>query len=393
MTKWEYVTVPLLVHATKQILDNWGQDGWELVQVVPGLNPENLVAYLKRPIRGRRETGLGAAGRAGSDAAAGAAPVAAYVPAVRFGDLVFTSGQLPMVDGQLRRHRQGRRRGDAGARRTPAPGLRRSTAWRRWPTRPVSVDVIARIVKVVVFVASAPGFTGQPQVGQRGQRAARRDLRRGRSSTPAVRSGVAACRWTRRSRWSWSSRSASGPRHPARSERVALGWPSHSLDVLARLIARSCRSGWSSGRRPGPAQSVRLTPRSPPAWSCCATAAAGPGDLPAASARPDGVRGVDGGVPGWRARPGRSGGRRPDPRAARSGRPRRRPGSSWRPTSCGRGRTGSPRRSSRAATTPTSSWPSCPAGQQARRRVGRDRRAEWSTPAAALAAERAGRSR
>jgi hypothetical protein len=49
MTKWEYVTVPLLVHATKQILDNWGQDGWELVQVVPGPSPENLVAYLKRP--------------------------------------------------------------------------------------------------------------------------------------------------------------------------------------------------------------------------------------------------------------------------------------------------------------------------------------------------------
>jgi hypothetical protein len=49
MTKWEYVTVPLLVHATKQILDNWGQDGWELVQVVPGPTPENLVAYLKRP--------------------------------------------------------------------------------------------------------------------------------------------------------------------------------------------------------------------------------------------------------------------------------------------------------------------------------------------------------
>jgi hypothetical protein len=50
MTKWEYVTVPLLVHATKQILDNWGQDGWELVQVVPGPSPENLVAYLKRQI-------------------------------------------------------------------------------------------------------------------------------------------------------------------------------------------------------------------------------------------------------------------------------------------------------------------------------------------------------
>ena len=49
MTKWEYATVPLLVHATKQILDNWGADGWELVAVVPGPNPEQLVAYMKRP--------------------------------------------------------------------------------------------------------------------------------------------------------------------------------------------------------------------------------------------------------------------------------------------------------------------------------------------------------
>lgn len=50
MTKWEYATVPLLIHATKQILDTWGQDGWELVQVVPGPNAENVVAYLKRPL-------------------------------------------------------------------------------------------------------------------------------------------------------------------------------------------------------------------------------------------------------------------------------------------------------------------------------------------------------
>lgn len=49
MTKWEYATVPLIVHATKQILDTWGQDGWELVQVLT--MPEgNLVAYLKRPL-------------------------------------------------------------------------------------------------------------------------------------------------------------------------------------------------------------------------------------------------------------------------------------------------------------------------------------------------------
>ena len=50
MTKWEYATVPLLVHATKQILDNWGLDGWELIQVVPGPNSENLIAYMKRPV-------------------------------------------------------------------------------------------------------------------------------------------------------------------------------------------------------------------------------------------------------------------------------------------------------------------------------------------------------
>ncbi len=47
---WEYATIPLLTHATKQILDQWGQDGWELVQVVPGpTGSDNLVAYMKRP--------------------------------------------------------------------------------------------------------------------------------------------------------------------------------------------------------------------------------------------------------------------------------------------------------------------------------------------------------
>ncbi|HEV3382963.1 MAG TPA: hypothetical protein VG142_18510 [Trebonia sp.] len=49
MQTWEYVTVPLLVHATKQILDNWGEEGYELVCVVPGPNPEQMIAYMKRP--------------------------------------------------------------------------------------------------------------------------------------------------------------------------------------------------------------------------------------------------------------------------------------------------------------------------------------------------------
>lgn len=50
-TKWEYATAPLLIHSTKAILDQWGEDGWELVQVMPGpANPEALVAYFKRPL-------------------------------------------------------------------------------------------------------------------------------------------------------------------------------------------------------------------------------------------------------------------------------------------------------------------------------------------------------
>ena len=46
--KFEYSTVPLLTHATKQILDTWGSDGWELVQVVPAPGGgDQLVAYMK----------------------------------------------------------------------------------------------------------------------------------------------------------------------------------------------------------------------------------------------------------------------------------------------------------------------------------------------------------
>ena len=50
MTTWEYLTTPLMIHNTAAILNNWGSQGWELVQVVhrPGGRP---VAYLKRPSR------------------------------------------------------------------------------------------------------------------------------------------------------------------------------------------------------------------------------------------------------------------------------------------------------------------------------------------------------
>ena len=46
-TRWEYVTVPLLMHVTKQILDQWGEHGYELVSVLPGPTGEQHVAYLK----------------------------------------------------------------------------------------------------------------------------------------------------------------------------------------------------------------------------------------------------------------------------------------------------------------------------------------------------------
>jgi len=66
MTTWEYLTTPLLSHNTAAILNNWGKQGWELVQVVQG--PEGgLVAYFKRPVgegAGAANAGLGAAAEA-----------------------------------------------------------------------------------------------------------------------------------------------------------------------------------------------------------------------------------------------------------------------------------------------------------------------------------------
>lgn len=90
-----------------------------------------------------------------------AKPVAAYVPAVRSGNTVYTSGQLPMVDGTWRtsqgRLRRVRRRREG---RCPHLGAQRTGCSRRL----VGIDNVVRIVKVVGFVASADGFTGQPGV-------------------------------------------------------------------------------------------------------------------------------------------------------------------------------------------------------------------------------------
>ncbi len=49
MTKWEYYVAPVLSHAAQQILNTIGSDGWELVTLAPGPNPNTLVGYFKRP--------------------------------------------------------------------------------------------------------------------------------------------------------------------------------------------------------------------------------------------------------------------------------------------------------------------------------------------------------
>ena len=90
-------------------------------------------------------------------------PVAAYVPAVRTRNHVYTSGQLPFVDGKL----QGT--GKVGADVTPdeAAALARTAALNALAAAASvagGLDAITRIVKVTCFVASDPSFTGQAQV-------------------------------------------------------------------------------------------------------------------------------------------------------------------------------------------------------------------------------------
>ncbi|MBB5075636.1 RidA family protein [Nonomuraea endophytica] len=91
-------------------------------------------------------------------------PLAAYIPAVRTGNLVYTSGQVPMVEGKL----VGSGRVGADLTAEEAAGHARICALNAIAALKSQVGDLAqivRIVKVVVFVASAPDFTGQPGVG------------------------------------------------------------------------------------------------------------------------------------------------------------------------------------------------------------------------------------
>ena len=90
------------------------------------------------------------------------APLASYVPAVRTGNLVYTAGQLPMQAGKLLAT------GKVGAEISPEEGkaLARICALNALAAVDslVGIDAVTRVIKVVGFVASAPGFNGQPSV-------------------------------------------------------------------------------------------------------------------------------------------------------------------------------------------------------------------------------------
>jgi enamine deaminase RidA (YjgF/YER057c/UK114 family) len=92
-----------------------------------------------------------------------AKPVAAYVPAVTTGNLVFTSGQLPFVDGRIEvLGKVGGAVTPEQARELAAVCVLNGLAAAKSVLG--SLDRITRVVKVVGFVASEPSFTGQPGV-------------------------------------------------------------------------------------------------------------------------------------------------------------------------------------------------------------------------------------
>lgn len=93
-----------------------------------------------------------------------AAPAGAYVPARRSGSLVFTAGQLPLVDGKLLA--TGKVGAEDGVTAEEAYGLARQCALNALAAVDalVGIDAVTGVVKVVGFVASAPRFVKQAAV-------------------------------------------------------------------------------------------------------------------------------------------------------------------------------------------------------------------------------------
>ena len=94
------------------------------------------------------------------------APLGSYVPAVRTGSLVFTSGQLPLVDGELRFTGSVGEGEGAGVAPDLAAEQARVCALNALAAIDAEVGLtsVRRVVKVTGFVAAAPGFFGAPAV-------------------------------------------------------------------------------------------------------------------------------------------------------------------------------------------------------------------------------------
>ena len=92
-----------------------------------------------------------------------AKPLAAYIPAIKAGELVYTSGQVPLVGGELKY------KGKIGTDLTLKDGQRAAIICALNGLSAIKgvvgdLNKIEQIIKVTVFVNSANGFTDQPKV-------------------------------------------------------------------------------------------------------------------------------------------------------------------------------------------------------------------------------------
>ena len=194
-----------------------------------------------------------------------AKPVAAYIPAVRTGNLVFTSGQLPMRAGELMRDRQGRRRGQPGGGRRVRPAVRPQRARR------------------------GQGRDRRPRRGQAGRQGGRASWPR-RPTSPASRRSPTAppscsggLRRRRRARPVGRRGAGAAARRAGRGRAGRRG--------LRRAADRRCRRTWSSRRGRTPTAPAARPSRATPRPSCCCGGRRpGPRGLPAAPADVDGLR-------------------------------------------------------------------------------------------------------
>lgn len=167
------------------------------------------------------------------------APVAAYVPVIMHAGLVYTSGQLPTLDGKLIAT------GIVGADvdvETAASCARQCALNAVAAVKSlVDLDRVAQVVKAVVFVASAPSFTAQPVVAN-GASDMLSDIfgPAGAHAPPPLASWH--YRWARPSSWSSPWPCVSHPRSRSDSLASAHSTPSPSLGVLRVLPGRTGRA-------------------------------------------------------------------------------------------------------------------------------------------------------